>query len=77
VDDWSSYVERLESFFLANEVKDEKKVAVLLTVIGTKAYNLLRNVITPAKPAKKSYQQLVDAMKSYMDPKPIVIAEHF
>jgi len=77
VDDWSSYVERLESFFLTKKVKDEKKVAVLLTVIGTKAYNLLRNVIAPAKPAKKSYQQLVDAMKSYMDPKPIVIAEHF
>ena len=35
VDDWSSYIERLESFFVANDVKDEKKVAVLVTVIGT------------------------------------------
>ena len=40
-DDWSAYVERLESFFLANEIKDEKKAAVLVTVLGTKAYSLL------------------------------------
>jgi len=25
VDDWSAYVERLESFFVANNVKNEKK----------------------------------------------------
>ena len=49
VDDWSSYIERLESFFVANDVKDKKKVAVLVTVIGTKVYCLLRNIIAPAK----------------------------
>ena len=43
-DDWSAYVERLESFFLANEIKGNKKVAVLLTVLGAKAYSLLRTI---------------------------------
>ena len=76
-DDWSAYVERLELFFLANEIKDDKKVATLLTVLGTKAYSLLRNIIAPSKPAEKTYEQLVDTMKSYVDPKPIVIAECF
>ena len=57
MDDWSAYVERLEPFFLANEIKDDKKVAVLVTVLGTKAYTLLRNIIAPAKPADKSYEQ--------------------
>ena len=76
-DDWSAYVERLELFFLANEIKDDKKVATLLTVFGTKTYSLLRNIIAPSKPAEKTYEQLVDAMKSYVDPKPIVIAERF
>ena len=64
-------------FFEANEIKDEKKVAVLLTVLRTKAYSLLRSVIAPEKPADKAYQQLVGAMKSYVYPKPIVIAERF
>ena len=36
VDDWSAYVERLELFFVANNVKNEKKVAVLVIAIGTK-----------------------------------------
>ena len=48
-----------------------------MTVLGAKAYSLLRTIIAPEKPAEKTYQQLLDAMKSYVDPKPIVIAEHF
>ena len=54
-DDWSAYVERLDLFFLANEIKDDKKVAVLLTVLGTKAYSLLRTIIAPSMPAEKTY----------------------
>ena len=76
-DNWSAYVERLDLFFLANEIKDDKKVTILLTVLGTKAYSLLRTIIAPSKPAEKTYKQLVDAIKSYVEPKPIVIAERF
>ena len=76
-DDWSAYVKRLESFFLANEIKDDKKATVLVTVLGTKAYSLLQNIIAPAKPASKSYEQLVEAMKSHLDPKLTVIVECF
>ena len=39
VDDWVMYTERTEQFFVANGITDDaKKVAVLLTVIGGKAY---------------------------------------
>ena len=68
MDDWSTYIERLNLFFLANAIKDNKKVAVLLTVLGMKAYSLLQTIITPSKPAKKTCIQLVDAMKSYVEP---------
>jgi len=44
-DDWTAYVERLESFFVANEIKDEKKVSVLVFFLGVKAYELLRSII--------------------------------
>ena len=76
-DDWFAYVKRLDLFFLANEIRDNKKVAVLLTVLGTKTYSLLQTIITSLKPTKKTYKQLVDAMKSYVEPKPIVIAKRF
>ena len=77
-DDWELYTERLEQFFLVNEVReDSKKVAFLLTVIGAKAYALLRNLTTPEKPAQKSFDELVKTMRVHLKPKPLVIAERF
>ena len=76
-DDWQLYTERLEQFFAANEIPDGKKKAVFLTVIGTKAYSLLRNLLAPTKPDERSYSQLVEVMKQHLDPKPLVIAERF
>ncbi len=78
IDDWQSYTERMEQFFAANVIADEdKKRAVFLTLIGEKAYALLRNLVAPAKPSDKSYAQLTDIMKNHLDPKPLVIAERF
>ena len=37
VEEWSTYVERLEMFFMVN-VPNEKKAASLLTFIGGKMY---------------------------------------
>ena len=36
-------MERVELYCAANDVKEEKKVSVLLILIGAKTYNLLRN----------------------------------
>ena len=77
-DDWVLYTERLDQFFLANGITDnQKKVAVLLTAIGPKAYSLLRNLLAPVKPATKEYSELIDVMKNHLHPKPVVIAERF
>ena len=37
-----SYLERVELFFDANDIVDEKKVAVFFSVVGSKTYSLLR-----------------------------------
>ena len=55
----------------------KKKVATLLTVIGKKAYDLLRNLLAPEKPATKGYDSLVRTMKTHLDPQPLVIAQRF
>ena len=47
VDSISVYLERLELYFVANEVKDDRKVAVMLTVIGARTYDTLRSILAP------------------------------
>lgn len=50
----------MEQSFIANNITDNtKKVAVLLTVIGAKAYELLHNLLAPDTPASKKYDEVV------------------
>lgn len=72
-----NYVERLEQFFTANDIEDEKKVSVFLSVVGSSAYGVIRNLVQPALPKDKTYAQLVELMKSHYNPKPLIISERF
>ena len=53
----SAYLERVQLYFVANDVANEKKVAVLLSVIGSKAYVLLRSLLHPEAPKVKTFDQ--------------------
>ena len=75
--DWTAYIERVEQYFLANDVDDEKKVPVLLTVIGGKTYSLLRTLTSPDKPSTKSFEEIVAILQGHLSPKPLLIAERF
>ena len=74
---WSSYVERLERYFALNDIKKEKQVPALLTLLGRKTYNLLRNLTAPAKPADMSFKELIELLDKQLFPKPSIIAERF
>lgn len=74
---WQSYKERLDQFFLANDVKNEKKVPVLLSVIGGKTYTLLRDLTNPTIPGEETYDNLIKHLKDYFNPTPLQIAERF
>ena len=50
---------------------------MLLTVVSSKAYSLLRNLHTPAKPADKDFSEIVQVMQNHLSPKPLIIAERF
>ena len=76
-DDWTAYIERVEQYFLANNVADDKMVPVLLTVIGGKTYSLLRTLTFPDKPSTKSFGQIVAILKGHLSPKPLLIEERF
>ena len=77
VEDWDQYMEMLEQYFIANDIAAEKKVAVLLTMVGAKTYSLLRDLIAPTKPATKTYEELVAVIKTHLKPRPLIIAERF
>ncbi|XP_026725610.1 uncharacterized protein LOC113492342 [Trichoplusia ni] len=76
-DNWGTYVDRLDQYFIANNVKSELKIATLITVVGNSAYELMVNLCTPVKPATKTYDELVAVMKGHLNPKPSMLAERF
>lgn len=69
-DDWELYTERLELYFIANDVSAEKQVAVLLTKISAETYKLVRDLCAPAKPSEKKFTKLVALVKKHLNPKP-------
>jgi len=73
-EEWPQYVERLEQFFVANEItgeaKAEKRRATFLLVVGHSSYTLLRSLIAPAKPAEKTFKELVEVLSKHYSPQP-------
>ena len=50
-EDWTSYSERLELYYTANDIVTEKKQqAKLLSVYGAAMYRLIRDLAVPTKP---------------------------
>ena len=43
----SAYLERVEIFFQANSIAENKQVGIFLSLIGAKTYGLLRNLVAP------------------------------
>ena len=72
---WLTYVERLEMFFVVNNVLEDKKGASLLTLMGGKMYAWLISLTTPAKPTEMPFKDIVEVMGRHLTPKPVVIAE--
>ena len=74
---FSTYVERLRLYFEANNIPENRRVPVFLTVIGTKNYSLLSDFYSPDKPKDKDLEELITTLQSHFDPPLIVIAERF
>jgi len=75
---WTQYVERLEHFFVANDIEvEKKKKSTLLAVCEARTYELIRSLCLPDKPAVKSYCELKTLLENHMCPKPSVIMKRF
>ena len=50
-EDWTSYAERLQLYFVANRITDEAtQRAIFLTVCGSSTYQLIRDLLAPTRP---------------------------
>ncbi|XP_026325937.1 uncharacterized protein LOC113234708 [Hyposmocoma kahamanoa] len=76
-DDWRLYIERLEQYFIVNNVKSEHQVPTLITVMGAEAYELLVNLCTPERPKTKTFQQITAILEGHLQPKPSELAERY
>ena len=74
---WTAYCERFELFVICNSIEENKKASTLLTIVGAKTYNLIRNLCTPTLPSNKTYQQIVELVKNHLQPAPSEIAERY
>ncbi|UYV76203.1 K02A2.6-like [Cordylochernes scorpioides] len=74
---WERYTERLEYFFEANNIDQNKKKAIFLTLLTPTVYNLLYDLCIPKKlsDVENTYPVLVRKLKNHFNPTPSAIVE--
>ena len=82
--DWSSYIERLDFFFEANNVgttenqpENVRKREIFLSSIGDDTYQLLRGLIAPTKPNEKTFIEIIAVLNKHFEPSKSVIVGRF
>ena len=88
---FESYQERPEQFLFANDIgnttatdsaeveiaEDKKKIAVLISTIGSKTYRTLRDLCSPINPKEKSFAELCTLLQNHFKPKNIEVASTY
>ena len=82
IEEFHTIAGNIEQYFEANGVAvdddtSHKRRAILISVIGAKAYDVLSDLCSPASPSAKTYTELSTILKSHFAPKRLVIAERY
>jgi hypothetical protein len=76
--DFMAYIERMEQFFIVNDIKDDtKQVALFITLIGPECYGVLKNILSPEIPKNKKYVELVQTLSNHYVEKQSIIAARY
>ena len=73
----TTYLGRVDIFFDANKIEEDRKVPLLLSLIGGKVYSTLLDIVDPDKPSDKTLDILKRTLKEHYELKPTVIVERF
>ena len=77
-EDWAAYMERLDRYFIANNVTTAaKKKAILLSICGMPTYKLIRSLVSLQKPSEVAYDKLIKKVLEYYKPRRSVTVKRF
>ena len=77
-DEWCDYAERLLHYFTANSITDEdRRRAILLTVVGPATYRLIKTLASPEKVADLSFKEIVAWTTAHYNPEPSPIVKQY
>ena len=77
-EDWLAHTERLDQYFITNDVTTgAKKRAILLSICRTSTYKLIRSLVSPQKPSEVAYDELIQKVLDYYKPRRSVTFERF
>ena len=75
---WTTYVERLNHYFIANDVADEgKKRSILLSACGSSTYKLIRSLVEVGQLATTPYSEITKLVAGYYQPIPSEIVQRY
>ena len=75
--DGETYVARLEQYLDTNSIQDKKEAVMLLMPIGGTTYQLVRNLVAPADPKAKSFDELTAVLNQHFAPAPLAISGRY
>ena len=73
----SSYLERVQLFFMANEVDARRQVPTFLSIIGPTTYVTLRDLFAPILRSEKSLDEIFQCLRHHFEPKRAITVERF
>ena len=77
IHNFQDYSEWMEQFFTVNYVKEDMKVPLFLTAIGSATYGVLKALLSPELPQDLSYEELIETLtRYYVVKKSIVVARY-
>ena len=85
------YLERLDQFFVANDIgkcaddasaavvraANQKKLAMMISVIGKKTHSTLRDLCSPENPKEKTFEALSEVLQQHFPPKRLEVAKSY
>lgn len=76
-EDIESYIQRLDSFIKLNKIADTDKSSALFSIMGPKAFGLLKDLVSPADITALSYSEISLALINHFKPQRNIIFERF
>ena len=75
-DNWTSYIERAQQYFAANDIDGPAKMhAVLISAYGPATYRIIKDVLTPETPSTVDFDTIVEELTQHFQPVPNQIAQ--